>query len=234
MTKSKSIVKKIFNLGGIDIKRYNQSLAHFNDLYNKYQEFTMIPHELFVNNLDLCDHFNHLEGDFVECGVWRGGMSAAIAEIFKRKKNIYLFDSFEGLPPAKEIDGKEALAWQKDVNSPVYYDNCSADEAYAKQAMALAACDSYTIYKGWFDQTLPNFKNHAIAILRLDGDWYDSILVCLENLFPQVVDGGIVLIDDYYTWDGCSKAVHDYLSKSQSPSRVHQWNNQIGYIIKKV
>ncbi len=233
MGKAKKIVRKIFQFGGLDVSRYDQSLGLFQDLFEKYKDFTMVPEQLFISNLDLINQYSQLEGDYVECGVWRGGMSAAIAEILNKDKTIHLFDSFEGLPPAKEIDGKEALAWQKDVNSPFYFSNCKADESYAEQALDLAGCKNYKIHKGWFNQTLPNFKNQKIGILRLDGDWYDSILDCFENLFPQVIEGGIVLLDDYYTWDGCSKAVHDYLSKTKSPSRVHQWKNQVSFIVKK-
>ena len=233
MAKTQTIVKKIFQLGGVDIRRYDQSQTMFRNLFKKYKDFTMIPEHSFMSNLELINHYKHLEGDYVECGVWRGGMSAAIGEILKKSKTIHLFDSFEGLPPAKEIDGKEALAWQKNVNAPGYFNNCMAEESNAKKAMSLAGCENYQIHKGWFNQTLPLFKNNAIGILRLDGDWYESIMDCLSYLFPQVLNNGIVLLDDYYTWDGCSKAVHDYLSGIKSPSRVHQWNNQIAYIIKK-
>lgn len=233
MAKAQKIVRKIFEIGGLDVKRSDKSLNQLRDLFKKYRDFTMVPESLFISNLELISHYQHMEGDYVECGVWRGGMSAAIAEILKKDKTIHLFDSFEGLPPAKEIDGKEALAWQKDVNSPNYFDNCKAHESYAMQALNLAGCEKYKIYKGWFNQTLPNFKDQKIGILRLDGDWYDSILECFENLFPQVLAGGIILLDDYYTWDGCSKAVHDYLSKTKSESRVYQWNNRVGFIVKK-
>jgi O-methyltransferase len=215
------------------VKRHDRAFNFFQGLFKKYQSLTMIAEELFIMNLDLCNHYKHLEGDYVECGVWRGGMSAAISEILNENKTVHLFDSFEGLPKAEEIDGKEALEWQKDIYSASYFNNCSAEENYARQAMVLAKRENYRIYKGWFDQTLPDFKNQKIGILRLDGDWYSSVFVCLENLFPQVLNGGIIVLDDYHTWDGCSKAVHDYLSKIKSPSRVYQWNNQIAYIIKK-
>src|SRR5688572_23649385 len=113
MAKSKAIVKKILQLGGIDVRRYDQTTSSFRDLFKKYHEFTMIPEQSFISNLELINHYKYLNGSYVECGVWRGGMSAAIAEVLKNKA-IHLFDSFEGLPPAKEIDGKEALAWQQD------------------------------------------------------------------------------------------------------------------------
>lgn len=230
---NKEIVKHLINLGGLDLRRYNKNLNQYKNLYSKYKSFTMVPEEVFVSNLELCDKFREINGDYVECGVWRGGMSAAISELLQSTKTRHLFDSFEGLPPAKEIDGKEALKWQENKNSPYYFDNCTAEEQYVIDAMALAKCNNLKIYKGWFDQTLSSFSGENISILRLDGDWYDSIFACLQHLFPKVTNGGIIILDDYYTWDGCAKAVHDYLSQSKSPSRIYQFKNQIAYIVKK-
>lgn len=230
---AKQIIKRVLNKGGLELRRYDKQLNYYRKLYLKFKDFTMIPQEAFILNLELCGKFKHLKGDYVECGVWRGGMSAAIAEILGSDRRIHLFDSFEGLPPAAEIDGKEALEWQSNVESPSYHSNCAAEEIFVKDAMVLAQHTNYITYKGWFDQTLAEFAGEHISLLRLDGDWYDSILVCLQQLFPKVIEGGIVILDDYYTWDGCAKAVHDYLSEIKSPSRVYQFNNQIGYIVKK-
>ena len=229
----KKLIKKILNVGGVDLKRYNRALRDYQYLYEKYHQFTMVPEDVFISNLDLCHQFGKISGDYVECGVWRGGISAALAEVLGNHKTFHLFDSFEGLPPAKEIDGAAALAWQGNTKSPLYFDNCRAEESFVIQAMKLARHPNYQIHKGWFEKTLPVFNRTRIAILRLDGDWYESILVCLDNLFPKVVQGGLVLLDDYYAWDGCSRAVHDYFSKTKSVSRIHQWNNQVPYIIKK-
>ena len=230
---TKKLVKEILRFGGIEMKRSNKSFGQYKLSYKKYRSYTMVPEAAFILNLDLCSHFEKVDGDYVECGVWRGGMSAAIAEVLGSDRQFHLFDSFQGLPTAKDIDGAEALAWQRDITSPGYFDNCRAEESYVLSAMKLAGHKKYQIHPGWFDKTIPQFGNHPIAILRLDGDWYDSTWVCMEYLFPKVIDGGIVLLDDYYTWDGCAKAVHDYLSKTKSPSRVCQWNNQIAYILKK-
>lgn len=229
----KQYLKKIIQTGGIDLIRYNRSLVYYNSLYIKYSEFTMLPQDTFVSNLDLCNQFSNVEGDIVECGVWRGGMAASLAEVMGKTRKIHLFDSFEGLPPAKEIDGKEALAWQADINSVGYYNNCAADESFVIAALKIANHENYRLYKGWFQHTLDGYQGEEIAILRLDADWYDSVKECLVKLFPQVAAGGIVVIDDYYTWDGCAKAVHDYLAEMRSASRIYQWNNQIAYIIKK-
>lgn len=228
----KKIVKKIFQAAGLQVSRYDASIEMYEYLYEKYKQFTMVPKDWFTLNLELCHQYKDLEGSFVECGVWRGGMSAAIAEILSEEKKIHLFDSFEGLPKAKEIDGVAALKWQSNTEDPMYCENCKAEKKFAEEAMLLSGRSNVEIHEGWFDQTLPEFTKSPISILRLDADWYDSTIVCLDQLFPHVVKGGIIIIDDYYTWDGCSKAVHDYLSRQQSKSRVLQWYNRIAYILK--
>ena len=161
---AKKIVKKILNKWGLDLKGYKRELIQFEKLYSKYANFTMIPRALFVSNLELCYRYKKLKGDFVECGVWRGGMSGAIAEVLSQNTPIHLFDSFEGLPAARDIDGKEALAWQKNVTSPNYHDNCRAEESYVLESMKLAKHKIHKIYKGWFEQTIPQFGDHSIAI----------------------------------------------------------------------
>ena len=230
---AKKVIQKVLRLGGVELKRYDKSKNRYKSLFKKYRDFTMIPEQEFITNLELCDHFKNLKGDFVECGVWRGGMSAAIAEIIGAEHQVHLFDSFEGLPPAKTIDGKEAIAWQQNKTSPGYFDNCRAEERFALEAMKKSGHKKFRTHPGWFAETLPEFGPKPISILRLDGDWYDSIMTCLEQLFPRVIGGGIIILDDYYVWDGCAKAVHDYLSRIASPSRIHQWKDQIAYIIKK-
>ena len=201
-------------------------------IFNKYREFTMIPEDIFINNLLLVENYISQKGCVVECGVWRGGMISAISEILGNDREYFLFDSFEGLPMAKEIDGKAALEWQSDKESPFYFDNCKAEMSYAEKAMKMAGKENYHLIKGWFSETLPMFKTDSeIAVLRLDSDWYDSTMDCLNNLFPYVKDGGLVIIDDYYVWDGCSRAVHDYLSKYSLSSKIRSFNN-ICYLIK--
>ncbi|MEO8414423.1 MAG: TylF/MycF/NovP-related O-methyltransferase [Ginsengibacter sp.] len=74
--------------------------------------------------------------------------------------------------------------------------------------------------------------NSKIAVLRLDGDWYESTMSCLKFLFPKVVPGGMIIIDDCHIWEGCTKAVHDYLSNFERPERICQFENKTAYIIK--
>jgi hypothetical protein len=195
-------------------------------LYRKYRDFTMVGKLAFIENLGLCESARGLEGDIVECGTWRGGMSAAMSEIqgHAAPRTSVLFDSFQGLPPPDAEDGTRAFEWAQDTESPLYFDNCSASENDARRAMTLAGAEGYQVFPGWFEDTLPGYvaKEPKIAVLRLDGDWYQSTMTCLENLFPFVVPGGVVIIDDYGYWDGCTRAVHDYLARTERTEPVQR------------
>lgn len=203
-------------------------------IYRKVKKFTMVPEIEFYDNLCLVEFYGVAKGCVVECGVWKGGMSAAIAKLLGTERAYFLFDSFEGLPPAKDIDGKGAIAWQADKSSPFYFDNCKANESDAITAMKMVGSENFKTIKGYFNETLPDFKSQEkISVLRLDGDWYDSTMECLINLYPHVAEKGLIIIDDYYLWEGCRKAVHDYLSRNSLPDRIRQFNNgNVYYIIK--
>lgn len=182
----------------------------------------------------LIDEYKNVDGDYVECGVWKGGMSGAAASILGSAKEYLLFDSFQGLPKAHEIDGIAAVNWQNDKQIQSSYKNCSAEKNFAIQAMKLAGDIKFKLVEGWFEDTLPTYQfNRQIAVLRLDGDWYESTLTCLKYLFPHVAEGGLIILDDYYFWDGCSKAVHDYLSSIKSTCRLYQSGRGVSYIVKK-
>jgi hypothetical protein len=203
-------------------------------IYNRFREFTMIPQESYVDNLILARRVAGLPGCIIECGVWRGGMSAGMATVLGAKRQYFLFDSFEGLPKAREIDGEAALRWQQEKQSPHYYDNCSAPDHYAQRAMTLSGALSYQLVKGWFEKTLPSFRPpEPIALLRLDGDWYDSTMICLESLFDCVTPNGLIILDDYHVWDGCSRALHDFLSERSAVERIRSLGN-ICYLEKAI
>lgn len=183
------------------------------DLATKYASKTMIGRPQFIQNLELVDEVFDVSGAVIECGTWRGGMLAAIAE--KRPDSLVVaFDSFEGLPPAKPIDGPAAIAWQADKDSPIYFDNCTASEYEFRTTMSDTGLN-YDVVKGWFEETVPKFvaerPDLKVAILRLDGDWYDSTKVCLDNLYDLVVPRGLIIIDDYAAWQGCRKATDEFL-----------------------
>ncbi len=194
----------------------------------------MVPEDIYIKNLKLAELFNFAPGAVVECGTWKGGMIAGIAKTLGPARSYFLFDSYQGLPPAKEIDGEAARNWQNDTTGPQYHDNCTASEDDARAAMERSGATDWKIVPGWFEDTLksPSVPDE-IAILRLDGDWYDSTMTCLEALFPRVSENGIVIFDDYYFWDGCSRAVHDYLSAQKSSARISQFADTVAYILKR-
>jgi O-methyltransferase len=205
-------------------------------LYDRVRELTMIPRARFVENLMLMQHVGSLRnGAFVECGTWKGGMSVGMVSVGGGDRRYHFFDSFAGLPPAQAIDGPDAAEYQEDTANPLYYDNSAAEyEPYAAlmQAQPIAP-ERIQIHRGWLRDTLSGFVSEPVAVLRLDVDWYESTMACLQFLFPSVVAGGIVVLDDYDRWDGCARAVHEYLSQTRSTARLRRTNNEfVPYLFK--
>jgi O-methyltransferase len=204
----------------IDLLAQTARRIEYARLQKRFYDYTMVRHPV--------------PGLIVECGVWRGGMSAAIASVVGLERTYYLFDSFEGLPEPKELDGQKAKEWSAGADPETFHDNCRAEEQTAAEAMRLAGVKNAHLIKGWFDQTLPSFQpKEPIAILRLDGDWYDSTICCLTHLYDKVARGGVIIIDDYHAWEGCTRAVHDFLSQRKSPEPVKQFDNILAYIVKQ-
>jgi len=198
-------------------------------MYGRLADYTRLPEELFYANLSLVGTVRALPGSVVECGVWRGGMSAGMASVLGPDRNYYLFDSFEGLPEASALDGPKALDWQRD-NA---LDRCRTEESHAHEAMRLAGSTKYQVIKGWFNKTLPAFRAEPkIAVLRLDADWYSSTADCLNHLYRQVVPGGLIILDDYYAWDGCARALHDFLSVNKLRDRIRQHEGLVCFLTK--
>jgi O-methyltransferase len=203
-------------------------------IYQKLRKYTMMEKGDYIKFLEFVYEYKNQEGDVVECGVWRGGAIAGIAAIMSKKRKYYLYDSFEGLPAAKEIDGEAALNWQNKKDKTNYFDNCSAEIEFAQNAMKeVGKFNDSHIIKGWFEDTIPKNDIKEIAILRLDGDWYESTMICLEHLFEKVKKGGLIIIDDYYTWDGCTRALHDYLSKHKRTEKIRSMYSSGCYLIKQ-
>jgi O-methyltransferase len=206
---------------------------HLSRIQKQFRPYTMVLAWDYINNLALAERVSAIPGCVVECGVWRGGMSAGLAKILGAERKYFLFDSFEGLPKAENIDGQAAVEWQKNEKGEFYFNNCTAEPDYARQAMTLSGAQSFSLVKGWFKDTLPQFSPpEPIALLRLDGDWYDSTMVCLESLFKHVSPGGLIIIDDYYVWDGCSRATHDFLSRQSATERIQNYRG-ICYLEKR-
>jgi O-methyltransferase len=226
--------------------------AQLEAIVNQVRPYTMVPDSGVELVIRAVQHLltQQIPGDFVECGVWQGGCAAAMqltaqALVPSRSnleaRTLYLFDSFEGLPPVQPIDGPMAKGWQQDVNGPIYHDNCTASlERVQQNFQKLGLLNGQVkFHKGWFEQTVPDFATlikgqRQIALLRLDGDWYESTKVCLENLYPLVSENGVVIIDDYYAWDGCAVAVHEYFGQQRLNHRIRALPDfSAAYVIKQ-
>ncbi|MBV9355241.1 MAG: class I SAM-dependent methyltransferase [Chloroflexi bacterium] len=148
-------------------------------------------------------------GDVVECGVAQGGTAAVLARAVRASsRTVWLYDSFEGLPPPEAVDG--AAAGQ-------YVGTCRGTLGEVQTTLARAGVrgERTRLVKGWFEDTLPNAEVSQIALLHVDGDWYRSVRTCLESLYDRVAPGGVVVIDDYGHWPGCRLATDDFLRERQ-------------------
>jgi O-methyltransferase len=214
-----------------DALQYGAAFVRYQFLYPKYRCFTMVGRLRFLENLALAKiHLNNAalsDGAIIECGTWRGGMAAGLIEVGGPTRKYCFFDSFEGLPPAEEIDGEMAKVYQKNtrpLDDFPYYDNCTATLEEFKSTIALTKInpDMVDIRPGFFEQSFKSFDPPPVAVLRLDADWYSSTMACLEKFWDFVLPGGVILIDDYYHWDGCTKAVHEFLASRTASERLRQ------------
>ncbi|MER7763278.1 TylF/MycF/NovP-related O-methyltransferase [Streptomyces sp. NPDC097619] len=205
--------------------------------HRRFSPYTLLTEDLFCDNLALVrERLRDLEGAVVECGTWKGGVAAAMVEVGGPDREYHFYDSFEGLPPATATDGEDALTWQSRTDDPLYFDNLRTDaESFRKLLAELPVPAPRThVHEGWFADTVPSYAGGPIAVLRLDGDWYDSTTECLEHLYPKVRADGIVILDDYDAWDGCSRAVHDYLSRTDSTARIRRYGETGVALIHKI
>ena len=178
--------------------------------------FTMVTNKNLMTLYRLVERINNLNlpGDIVECGVWNGG-SAAVMGLANEAtsgrigdRRIWLFDSFQGVPPATERDGPvERKSYFEGWNKG---DISKVKQVFAKLEVSL---DRVTIVPGWFQDTLRTASVEHVAILHIDADWYDSVKIVLDMFYDKVVPGGFVILNDYNTWEGCNHALNDFLTE---------------------
>jgi O-methyltransferase len=147
-----------------------------------------------------------LTGDVVECGACNGGSAAIMARIAcysPMGRHVWLLDSFAGLPPAGEKDGPSAAD---------YTGLCCGSLDAVHEVLRLVGVPeaAVTAVPGWFQDTLPTLNVPRIALLHIDADWHDSVLLCLDHLYDRVVPGGFVVFDDYGYWEGCRMAWNEF------------------------
>lgn len=229
------LIKNITHLFGLEVTRYRVEKpilrdvpAVFVEIYKKVKPYTMTSPERIVSLCEATKYIqdNNIEGDIVECGVWKGGSMMAVAETLLTTtagadRELYLFDTFEGMPPPTEkdmdIDGTTAKTLldqsDKEIHESIW---CCATLNIVQQALVSTNYPNDKIHyiKGMVEETIPGFVPEKIALLRLDTDWYESTKHEMEHLFPRLSKGGVLIIDDYGHWRGARKAVDEYLEKN--------------------
>ena len=189
--------------------------------------YTMTSVSRLVNTVKSCRYVveNKIPGDFVECGVWRGGnliIFQKLIEKYNLKKKIYAFDTFEGMSNPEEIDktfdGKSSIELLEKLNkrnidrdNNILIADCSLEKV-KENFKKFSSQENLICIKGKVEETLEKKDNlpDKISILRLDTDWYSSTKKELETLFPLLEKNGILIIDDYGYWQGAKKAVDEY------------------------
>jgi len=227
-------VRQLVRSKGYDIVRYNALPGDLDssvqDTVRAVRPFTMTSGPRVVA---LCEAVQYVidarvPGDIVECGVWRGGSMMAIARTLVQRgdwtRHLHLFDTFEGMtaPTDKDVsffgDTAEHLLNTENRSdaSSVW---CIASLEEVRDNMESTGFPAAQIHciKGRVEDTIPEHAPPTIALLRLDTDWYESTRHELEHLYPRLVTGGVLILDDYGHWQGARKAVDEYFAQRGKP-----------------
>jgi len=234
----KKLLKKVLQQLGYTVHKTTGDYQTFSDIkntefweiYKLCKPYTMTSIERMYSLYNAVDYIltNDIKGAFVECGVWRGGSAMLIAKMLSNRnisdRKIYLYDTFKGMsePTDKDItidgkDAKESMIKSKQTKETSVW--CLAELPDVKRNLQLTNYQENNIYyvEGKVEDTLPNSKpSEEIALLRLDTDWYESTKHELTFLYPELVHGGVLIIDDFGYWQGCHKAVIDYFKDKGS------------------
>ena len=165
---------------------------------------------------------DNIPGDLIETGVWRGGACIMMRGVLKAygvtNRKVWVADSFAGLPkPDKKYSA------DKGDEHHQYEALAVSQEQVATNFERYGLLDDQVCFlKGWFRDTLPKAEIDRLAVLRLDGDMYESTMDALKALYPKVSPGGFVIVDDYVMIHGCRKAVHDYLAERNEQPEIKQ------------
>ncbi len=165
-------------------------------------------------------------GAIVDCGVWNGG-SSVLMSTGAPSREVWMFDSFEGMPTPTEADGEGAPQWIGAARGTVE----RVRECFARYCVGV----SPHIVRGWFENTLAASAPRVgtIALLHIDADWYESMRLALEALYPLVAPGGFIAVDDYGHggFPGVKLAVEEFRAQVQDRSAVvdnHFWRKTLG------
>ena len=207
------------------------SPSEFSSLYRRVRAHTMCSNARLRGLYRALRYVvgRDITGDVVECGSARGGSAALMALTLRRLKSqrkLWLFDTFEGLPAPTSQDPDFELA-------DLFTGTCvgTLDEVRGLFEK-LNIAENVEFVKGLFQETLPVTPVSRIAVLHIDGDWYESVKVCLDVLYDKVVPGGMVQLDDYGYWQGARKAVDEFLGRRGIQAPLQRLDYSGRFLIK--
>lgn len=199
-------------------------------------KFTLVSIERLKNVYVQCSKFKSTNYSFVECGVAKGGCLSMMKFASGKNNKIFGFDSFEGMPNItdEDIDVYNKSCPKQFVGIPL----CNGiNDVYNTFNSLNLSVDNVTLVKGFFQDTLQIQENidniGEIAVLRLDGDWYESTKICLDKLYDKVIDCGIIIIDDYGHFIGAKKATDEFRMKHNILTPLIQTDYTEYYWIKE-
>jgi len=207
----------------IELSEQDRELVH----HVMANQLTMVSYERLSSTI-LASHYvvqNDIAGDFVECGVWRGGNALVAASVFRRygsDKKVWLFDTFAGMTAPTDHDFQYS---DGKLAAPQYH--ASLKKEHNEWALAhlgevtktfrdFSLSDRAIFVRGDVNDTLRDVNQvlpPSISILRLDTDWYESTMTELGVLYPRLSVGGCLIVDDYGHWAGSRKATDEYFTK---------------------
>lgn len=207
-------------------------------------KLTMTPIIRQYALLNLLDYIfrKNIKGDLVECGVWFGGNLIIFDQLKKKynsKKKIYGYDTFSGMPKPtvkdKDMQKKQFFETYKDLNKK-YYSPKKFNLLKVKKNLNLNKVNlkEIKLFKGRVEDTLVKKENlpNKISLLRLDTDWFESTNVSLNQLYPRLVKGGVLIIDDYGWNSGCKKATDNYFKKKGGEVSFFRIDHEAVFLIK--
>lgn len=221
----KIVINALSSLGGMP----KDLDVEFADVYKKCNSFTMTPRERMYALYKAVEYVakSKINGDLVECGVWKGGsamvMAHTLAKMNDTQRKIYLYDTFAGAskPTEKDVRAFDSApmnkVWekkQKQDHNELYF--ASLDEVKGNLWSTTYPEQNLVFVKGKVEDTLESTKPKQIALLRLDTDWYESTYKELKELFPLVAKGGVIIIDDYGHFAGAKEATDKYFSETKT------------------
>jgi hypothetical protein len=234
----RNYIRQIIRRFGFDVVKLSNTIGppksqgldpKFIEFWYKTEHISGFPWQAYLTIWEATKYIidNHIQGDFVECGVQNGKGIMFIAQALSeychdKKRKIYLYDTFTGMsaPTKNDYMGEgDVRSYASDILSSWPTRDGIKDFCYGpfeEVVERIRALDypfsNFVFVKGMVEETIPKTMPKVISLLKCDTDWYESTKHELEYLYPNLIENGVLIIDDYGCWNGARKATDEYFS----------------------